>query len=367
MVDEYRTSGVPFLRSQNVLPHRLDLTDVKFIDDKFHSRLKKSALEPGDVVTVRTGKPGTTAVVPTDLLTANCSDLVITRPGPELDSRWLSYYVNESAAAFVAAHLVGAVQQHFNVGSAKNLELHLPPIFEQRGIAEVLGALDDKIAANATLSAVARNLAVAVVAEASDGNVLLSDLAIHHKRSVAADAMGTGEVWHYSLPAFDDGMAPALEDPSSIKSGKFVVGQPSVLVSKLNPRFPRIWDVPSLRLEPMLASTEFLVLESRFSTSTVLWAALFQRSFSEHLESKVSGTSGSHQRVRPADLLATEVVDVRSLGNEARSKIESLGQRAMAADAESRELAEVRDVLLPQLMSGTIRVKDAEEIVGDVV
>ncbi|GAA4989088.1 hypothetical protein GCM10025792_41580 [Pseudonocardia tropica] len=148
MASEYRDTGVPFLRSLNVRPHRIDMTDVKFIRPEFHRRLAKSALQPGDVVTVRTGKPGQSAVVPAELPEANCSDLVITRPGPNLNSRWLSYYLNWVTDTHIAAHLVGAVQQHFNVRSAQSLVLMLPDLQEQEAIAEVLGALDEKIAAN---------------------------------------------------------------------------------------------------------------------------------------------------------------------------------------------------------------------------
>lgn len=162
MAKEYVEGGIPFLRSQNVLPFRLDLSDVKFIDADFHARLKKSALRPGDVVIVRTGKPGTAAVVPADLLVANCSDLVIVRPGARLDSRFLAYYVNGIAHHHVNAHLVGAVQQHFNVGSARTMPLFLPPLPEQRRIAEILGALDDKIELNRKMNQTLEEMAQAI-------------------------------------------------------------------------------------------------------------------------------------------------------------------------------------------------------------
>ncbi|EWT04153.1 type I restriction-modification system specificity determinant, partial [Intrasporangium chromatireducens Q5-1] len=45
----------------------------------------------------------------------------------------------------------------------------------------------------------------------------------------------------------------------------------------------------------------------------------------------------------------------------------ALWQRALLAEQESLQLAELRDALLPGLMSGTIRVKDAERVVGEAV
>jgi type I restriction enzyme, S subunit len=162
MASEYVDEGIPFLRSLNVDPLRINKNDLKFITPEFHSRIRKSRLTPGDVVIVRTGKPGACSVVPEWLADANCSDLVIVRCGPQLDSRFLAYYVNTVACAHVAAHTVGAVQQHFNVGSARTLRLNLPPLPEQKAIAAVLGALDDKIELNrrmnATLEAMARAL-----------------------------------------------------------------------------------------------------------------------------------------------------------------------------------------------------------------
>ena len=162
MAAEYVDTGVPFLRSQNVESLRINNNDLKFITSEFHQRLRKSRLTPGDVVIVRTGKPGACAVIPRWLNEANCSDLVIIRCGERLDNRFVAYYVNTVARDHVAAHLVGAVQQHFNVGSARTMRINLPPLREQKAIAAVLGALDDKIELNrrmnATLEAMARAL-----------------------------------------------------------------------------------------------------------------------------------------------------------------------------------------------------------------
>ncbi len=148
MASEYVPKGIPFLRSLNVEPFRINHADLMYVSESFHQRIKKSTLTPGDVVIVRTGKPGTAAVIPDTLPIANCSDLVIVRPGPQLDSKFLAYYINSAAQHHVYAHTVGAVQQHFNVGSAKTLKLLKPPLDEQRAIVRILGALDDKIDLN---------------------------------------------------------------------------------------------------------------------------------------------------------------------------------------------------------------------------
>lgn len=148
MASQYVDDGIPFLRSQNVRKGHLDLHGLKYISPEFHQQLKKSRLQPGDIVMVRTGEPGAAALIPGGFEELNCADLVIARPAIGVDPRFLCYSINATAERYISAHLVGAVQQHFNVGSARNLEISLPPFPKQRAIADVLEALDDKIAVN---------------------------------------------------------------------------------------------------------------------------------------------------------------------------------------------------------------------------
>lgn len=162
MASEYVESGVPFLRSLNIEPFGVNTKDLKFITPAFHQRVKKSRLRPGDVAIVRTGKPGTCAVIPDWLEDANCSDLVIVRCGEVLRPRFLCYWVNSMASHHISSHTVGAVQQHFNVGAAKTMKVAVPSLYAQDEVISLLGALDDRITllreTNATLEAIAQAL-----------------------------------------------------------------------------------------------------------------------------------------------------------------------------------------------------------------
>ncbi len=149
MASEYQDEGVPMLRSQNIQPFRIEMAGIKFISPSFHERLRKSSLQPGDVAVVRTGYPGTAAVVPGWLTPANCADLVVITPGDALDASFLAAIFNSAwGIAAVGSRLVGAAQQHFNVGAAKRLEVHLPPLPTQRKIVSILSAYDDLIENN---------------------------------------------------------------------------------------------------------------------------------------------------------------------------------------------------------------------------
>ncbi len=114
---------------------------------------------------------------------------------------------------------------------------------------------------------------------------------------------------------------------------------------------------------PALASTEFVLLASRASLAPqVLWAACNSRPFTASLTERVSGTTGSHRRVSPDDVLTTAVPDPRTLSETRVKLITSLVDQAEVARLESVHLAKLRDALLPKLMSGQVRVRVTETL-----
>lgn len=142
MAKEYKENGVPFLRSQNIRPFEVSLENVVFIDNAFHRSLKKSRLQPGDLAIVRTGYPGTAAVIPPELPDANCSDLVIVRPSQNINPHFLAAFFNSAfGKQLVLGKIVGAAQKHFNITSAKEVMLHVPPMPEQLAIIEKVDSL----------------------------------------------------------------------------------------------------------------------------------------------------------------------------------------------------------------------------------
>ncbi|MEI6175915.1 MAG: restriction endonuclease subunit S [Verrucomicrobiota bacterium] len=141
MKTEYKASGVPFLRSQNIRPFQVSMENAMFIDQAFHRSLKKSQLRPGDLAIVRTGYPGTAAVIPHELPDSNCSDLVIVRPTKEVDPHFLAAFFNSAfGKQLVLGKIVGAAQKHFNVTAAKEVMLHVPPLSKQH---EIIKMIDD--------------------------------------------------------------------------------------------------------------------------------------------------------------------------------------------------------------------------------
>ncbi len=140
----YAKQGVPALRSANIREDGIDDANMIFISEKANAFLSKSQVRTGDVLTVRTGYPGTSAVVPPKFAGSNCIDILITRPSKTVSSKYLSAWINSSLGKYqVLRNQGGLAQQHFNVSNLRDLIVALPPtLTEQQTIAEALSDAD---------------------------------------------------------------------------------------------------------------------------------------------------------------------------------------------------------------------------------
>jgi type I restriction enzyme S subunit len=144
----YREKGVLLLRNQNILEGTIDERDVLYIDETYEHLHRNKRLRTGDVITMRTGYPGVSAVVPEHLAGTQCFTSLITRPvSSKLDSHYLAYYNNSPIGKKIISGLeIGGAQKNFNSGSLEKLPVITPPLPEQRRIAVVLGVWDRAIA-----------------------------------------------------------------------------------------------------------------------------------------------------------------------------------------------------------------------------
>ncbi|MDO6726247.1 restriction endonuclease subunit S [Cognatishimia sp. 1_MG-2023] len=180
MKDRYVDEGIPFLRSLNIRENFIDLQKVVYIDEKFHGELRKSEIRAGELVVVRTGAPGTAAVVPETLGRANCSDLVIARLVPAMNPHYAAYYMNSQfAKSAVRGMQVGVAQQHFNVGAMSQMPVPVAPEQEQteivRRIESAFNWLDRVAADHAAASKLLPKLDGAILAQAFRGELVPQD------------------------------------------------------------------------------------------------------------------------------------------------------------------------------------------------
>jgi hypothetical protein len=264
------------------------------------------------------------------------------------------YWYYALQACRLNEHRAGSGQPLLNQRVLRGVVARAVAADQRRQIGGLLGAFDDKIAANRRVIDAAEALMIAIV-ESLDDHAPLCEVA---SRSSVARQPGEFDatVAHFSFSAFDDGGWPQSAASRSIRSTKILLTAPCVLVSKLNPRTPRVWDVARLPAEMAVASAEFVALRPLAVGTSALWAALRQRGVSVALQQRVAGTSQSRQRIQHRELMEMPVRDVRRLPSDTAHTISELGALCHARRSESTRLSGFRDSLLPLLMSGKARI-----------
>ncbi len=159
-------SGYPYIAIPQLKEGRLNLADVRHISSEhFVDWTRKAKPQHHDVILSRRCNPGETAYVPAGLACALGQNLVLLRSdGAKVWPPFLRWLVRgpvwwEQVGTFIN---VGAVFDSLKCADIPNFKVPLPPLAEQKAIAAILGALDDKIELNrrmnATLEAMARAL-----------------------------------------------------------------------------------------------------------------------------------------------------------------------------------------------------------------
>lgn len=187
----YAPEGVPALRSLNIREMAISLENLVYFDAASNAKLAKSMLRVGDLVAVRTGKPGTTAVVTPDLDGANCIDLILIRKSERFVSRFCAYIMNSEVCRIqFETGTEGAIQQHFNIETARDLRMALPPVEEQNLIVEFLdaelGRLDTLTTEAHRAIALLRERRAALISAAVTGKIDVRNLATATREGIAA-------------------------------------------------------------------------------------------------------------------------------------------------------------------------------------
>lgn len=245
--------------------------------------------------------------------------------------------------------------------------LMIPPVDEQRAIASILGAFDDKIELNWKISRmldeVARASFVMLLSQDDARESRLDELV-----QVVRDQIRPTDVEpntpYVGLEHFDGGTAflSRWGQASEATSGKTAFRHGDVLFGKLRPYFHKV------ALAPFegICSTDVMVLRPR-SAPYRNFAMAFVDS-QEFIARATAWSEGTRMpRAKWGDV-ASYPVRIPQVERIAMfdALVDPLRARQNVCVAESRVLAAVRDTLLPKLLSGELRISDAEKVVEEV-
>jgi type I restriction enzyme, S subunit len=138
----YADEGIAILRSTNIRPGAIG-GDILFIDPSFAKDRDTKQLHAGDLVTVRTGNAGVTAVVPRELDGCQCFTMLITTLNDQSRAEYYCYWMNSVAAQrYFTLEGWGTAQVNISVPILKALPVPIPPHSEQR---EIVAYLDREV------------------------------------------------------------------------------------------------------------------------------------------------------------------------------------------------------------------------------
>ena len=306
-----------------------------------------------------------------------CStDIWVFRPKKDVDAGFLYYLLASSDfVRFASQGAEGTRMPRAKWEQASRFSVRLPPVSEQRAIAHILGALDDKIELNRRMIETTERVARTIFESWFRGRCSVSP-----NMARLDDLIDVNPAYHLgqgdTAPYLDMANTPTTtHTPHAItyrpyRSGtRFQNGD--TLVARITPCLEngKAAYVDFLKEgEVGWGSTEFIVMRPKHPIPHEFAYCLARdENFRQFATLNMTGTSG-RQRVSAESLAAFRLpvpspTACRQFGQCARP----LFSKARAAAFESLSLAGLRDTLLPKLIFGEIQLADAEEEIGAVV
>lgn len=173
--DYVAEEGLPFIYGGEVKEGLIEVDKARKISLKDSLKNRKTMLEAGDIVTMRVGYPGLTAVVPPECEGGNCASVMLVKRGG-FDSRWLCAVMNSRLVRQqVEVVQYGAAQKQFNIADAIEFWMFRPPLSEQAIIAEFVeeqSSIFDELAAESENSmAILQERRSALISAAVTGKI----------------------------------------------------------------------------------------------------------------------------------------------------------------------------------------------------
>jgi type I restriction enzyme S subunit len=403
---DYSSDGVPVIRGENLSTGRWVAGEFVFVPPKKAEKLSANTAGPLDVVFTQRGANHyrQVAIVPADApqrYVISQSQMKLTVDREKADPFFVYYLFRApEQQEYLKRHAIQTGVPHTNLSILRQVPLRLPPLGTQRAIAQILGTLDDKIEMNRRMSATQEAMARALFkswfvdldpvrakAEGRDPGLpkaiadlfparlvnselgeipegwevgKLGDIAEHPRRGVQPGNIEP-DVPYIALEHMpkrcialaDWGVAEGLE------SNKFEFRRGEILFGKLRPYFHKVGVAPV----DGVCSTDIVVI----APQEPHWYALVLElvSSDEFVEFTNAGSTGTKMpRTSWADMARYELVrPPSSIAKAFTDLMRPLVERIIVGIHESRSLAALRDALLPKLISGELRIKNAQTAV----
>ena len=362
---EKTTSGVPLVTAKIVKGGRIEKPDEFIAEEDYDDWMRRGMPEAGDVVMTTEAPLGEIAQLDGKRI-ALAQRLITLRGKPKvLDNTFLKFLMqSEFVQNQLKARSTGTTVLGIRQSELRKVSLVLPLHDEQLAIASVLGALDGKIELNRemneTLEALAQTLFKNQFVDAAATKLpkgwragTLGEVTENPRRGIQPEEIksstpyiGLEHMPRHSIALSDWGHSDDLG------SNKFEFKHGEILFGKLRPYFHKVGVAPV----DGVCSTDILVVRPK--TPEWFGFVLGHVSSVELVNHTNAASTGTKMpRANWNDIARFEVaLPPDSLAAEFTATIRPMIDRIIANIHESRTLAELRDALLPKLLSGELRL-----------
>jgi type I restriction enzyme S subunit len=386
--DNYVPEGVPVVRGVNLAKGIFVDDGFVFITDEKADELARSNLLTRDLVFTHRGTIGQVSMIPRMPRFHRyvlSSSQVKARLDPDRAVPEFYYYWFRSPegqrSLLANASVVGVPGIGQPLATIRSLEVPYPPLQVQRAVSTMLGALDDKIAVNDRTISALHELGDAGFAITRSSSACYSTLA----ELVAQRALTLGDGYRtkrseHGLPGLpilrvaevmDGRIKPEFADFVADRYRSAMGGKISQIGDVILTTKGTVGRVAAISAkDPLFVYSPqlcyFRILQGSPLESSYIYFWLRSDDFWRQAETLKSQTDmADYLSLTDIRQLNIPMPDMTSSARWSRMLTSLLAQASVCRE-ESKALTDLRDTLLPKLMSGEIRVRDAERVVEDV-
>ncbi|WP_206194646.1 restriction endonuclease subunit S [Shewanella chilikensis] len=400
---DYVQEGIPCIMPANMKSNRVDLSDIAYITEGDANRLSKYIVKKDDIVYSRRGDVTLKALIREKEDGYFCgTGCLLLRPGDKFDSRFLTHYLSTPTIQnWIVRQAVGATMPNLNTGILASIPFNGPKKEEQEKIADVLSVIEDKIELNnrinSELEAMAKTLydywfvqfdfpdANGKPYKASGGKMVYN-YTLKRKipegwevrpfsEHLTCNAKKLGKKHGYSeIQYLDtanltknvvDTLQPLVVSVDKIPSrANMIVSKNDILYSTVRPNQLH-YGIITQPVENMVASTGYSVLshKSDSSINVLFYLHLTNEANTQRLIKISESSKSSYPSISPDDILSIDIALPKDGGavDKAVGMLNPLFKKISETQRENKELASLRDWLLPMLMNGQVTVKPSTE------
>lgn len=349
----------------------LSFHDPVYVPESVADRFPACRVRPGDLVFPHRGAIGRVGLVRQEDALLSSSMMKLTSNCEVADPEFLFYYFRGPGQRelLMRASTVGTPGIAQPLASLRSIPIALPELKEQRAIAEVLGALDNKIAANLQVSSRAHELAEVVYRARTVGWARRPMIEVLDPISGGTPSRTVAAYWNGAVPWV------SAKDIATAAHG--VVVRTEEQITDQATAETRVKPVPPgsviLTARGTVGRVARLGVAAAFNQSCygfspgVLPAGLLYFAIREAAEQTAALAHGSVFDTITLNTFRHIQIPVTVEDESLEAQLSALLESIRGVTVESQALGRTRDQLLPLLMSGKVRVRDAEKVVEGVV